>query len=205
MKYWKEIVHECAMKWGLDSAPEEYSIVEGFTVFEVIVLRWSSQGWSIEEAACALSLMREWPTTSRLGREIRSGRPAMPAMPATPALIMDDYQARALTTAIYPGRGEVMGLAYAALGLAGEAGEVANKVKKILRGDRPLDETAKAVISKEVGDVMWYLAAVADELGVSLGEVAESNLAKLAARAEQGTIKGDGDDRETYGLQPMGT
>lgn len=108
----------------------------------------------------------------------------------------DTYQEKALTTAQYPAD---QALPYLALGLAGEAAEVANKVKKILRGDYDDNpEKAEAVlegITKELGDVLWYIAVLADELDADLSYVADANIAKLSARASSGTIKGTGDDR----------
>lgn len=109
---------------------------------------------------------------------------------------LDTYAEQARQTAVYPnaGTGATDALAYATLGLAGEAGELANKVKKILRGDPRGWDTREAMIS-ELGDVLWYVAALAGELGISLDDVATLNLAKLADRASSGTIKGDGDNR----------
>lgn len=109
---------------------------------------------------------------------------------------LDTYAAEAAQTAVYPnaGTGSTDALAYATLGLTGEAGELANKVKKILRGDPRGWDTREAMIS-ELGDVLWYVAALAAELGISLDDVATLNLAKLSERANQGTIKGDGDNR----------
>jgi NTP pyrophosphatase (non-canonical NTP hydrolase) len=107
----------------------------------------------------------------------------------------DEYQARTADTAIYPGQGTVMGLLYCALGL-GEAGEVQGKIKKILRDNNGAitEETEKAV-EKELGDLLWYAARVADELDLSLDHIAASNLAKLADRKERGVLQGNGDDR----------
>jgi NTP pyrophosphatase (non-canonical NTP hydrolase) len=99
------------------------------------------------------------------------------------------YQAGAGRTAIYPQNAKII---YPALGLAGEAGEVANQVKKILRDNAgSLTEERRAKIIDELGDVLWYAAALATDLRVSLEEVAELNLTKLAKRAEDGSIKGD--------------
>lgn len=110
-------------------------------------------------------------------------------------ITLNKYQLQAGKTAIYPGKGETMGLAYATLGLAGEAGEVANKVKKVIRGDKPLNATTREQVAKELGGVLWYLSACATELGITLDDVAEMNLQQLASRKARGMIMGDGDDR----------
>ena len=102
----------------------------------------------------------------------------------------DKYQHEARMTAIYPNLGK--NLWYPALGLAGEAGEVANKVKKIYR-----DKSYRSVesISEELGDVLWYVAAIASELDASLSSIAEENLAKLQSRADRDKVHGEGDER----------
>lgn len=110
-------------------------------------------------------------------------------------LTLNEYQKQAASTALYPGTGEILGLSYTTLGLAGEAGEVANKVKKVIRGDKILDIQAKEQVAKELGGVLWYLAATASELGMSLEEVGAMNLCQLASRQARGSIRGDGDDR----------
>jgi NTP pyrophosphatase (non-canonical NTP hydrolase) len=85
--------------------------------------------------------------------------------------------------------------AYAGLGL-GESGEIQGKLKKILRdsGGTTTDET-RAKIAAELGDSLWYHAALAKEFGLNLGDVAQANLDKLAARKARGTLQGDGDNR----------
>jgi len=85
-------------------------------------------------------------------------------------------------------------LFYLTLGLCSEAGEVAGKVKKRLRGDSD-DAQLMTDLRLELGDVLWYLAVLADHMGISLESVAEMNIAKLKARVAAGTIKGDGDER----------
>ena len=105
---------------------------------------------------------------------------------------INEYQKGALETAIYPEKYRVI---YPALGLAGEAGEVADKVKKIMRGDSELDPGRKLDIAMEIGDVLWYCATLAHDLGFSLEEVAKMNYAKLKSRQERGKIAGDGDNR----------
>ena len=104
------------------------------------------------------------------------------------------YQTRAWETAVYPNRGG--NLAYTVLGLNGEAGEVAEKVKKILRDhDGVVDDAARHALAKELGDVLWYVAAVCSELGLSLADVAADNLAKLSDRRDRGALHGSGDNR----------
>lgn len=109
---------------------------------------------------------------------------------------IQDYSERAALTAVYPGKGTASdsALAYVSLGLTGEAGEVANKVKKILRGDGFSWDNRDALVS-ELGDVLWYVAALARELQVPLDSVARINLRKLEERTANGTIKGNGDNR----------
>lgn len=105
-------------------------------------------------------------------------------------MTFDEYQKAARTTAIYP---KEYGLGYVALGLTGEAGEVADKIKKIYRDpDRPW---SRDDLAKELGDVLWYLANTAHEIGYSLGDIAKKNVEKLSSRAERGTLQGSGDDR----------
>jgi len=104
-----------------------------------------------------------------------------------------DYQCRAVETAVYP---KAIGLQYVTLGLTGEAGEIANSVKKIFRDDKgALTAARRESLKKELGDVLWYAAMVAYELAIDLDEVAESNIQKLQARSSAGTIHGSGDER----------
>ena len=109
-------------------------------------------------------------------------------------MTFDDYQRQSRKTAIYPAAGHPV--VYPALGLANEAGEVAGKVKKMLRDDdmRLTDERREALLG-ELGDVLWYLAQVATELELKLEDIAVANLAKLSSRMDRGVIKGDGDVR----------
>jgi len=109
-----------------------------------------------------------------------------------------EYQLATAETAIYPGalEGNVDALSYVVLGLTGEAGEIANKTKKIIRdkGGAITDEDRRE-ISKEIGDVLWYLTRLADELGDSIENIAYNNAAKLRSRKERGVISGSGDNR----------
>ena len=103
-------------------------------------------------------------------------------------MTFEEYQEQARSTAIYP---RDQAIVYPALGLTGEAGEVAEKVKKWIR-DGALDKEA---IAKELGDVLWYIAALSGDLGISMDEIASQNIRKLQDRASRGKIQGSGDDR----------
>ena len=106
---------------------------------------------------------------------------------------LDMYQQVAKQTAIYPREQAII---YPTLGLTGEAGEVANKVKKIIRdGTNKNNENLVQEISAEIGDCLWYIAVLADDIGVKLSDIANSNLIKLANRKKNNTIHGSGDDR----------
>jgi NTP pyrophosphatase (non-canonical NTP hydrolase) len=106
---------------------------------------------------------------------------------------LNDYQQAARRTAIYPDHHRVL---YPALGLASEAGEVAGKIKKVLRDqDGDFGRAPSETIRDELGDVLWYVAALAGDLGLSLEDVATANLAKLASRHERGRLSGGGDRR----------
>lgn len=106
----------------------------------------------------------------------------------------NDYQKLSRETAIYPNVGK--NFVYPTLGLSGESGEIAEKVKKILRDNEGIisDETSE-LLKKELGDVLWYVAQLAAEFGFELDDVAEENLKKLYSRKERGVIKGSGDTR----------
>lgn len=111
------------------------------------------------------------------------------------SLTLDTYQIEAGLTAVYPGKGTVLGLAYTSLGL-GEVGELQGKVKKILRDDDGVITPSKReAIAAELGDVLWYIAATATELGYFLSDIADANLDKLASRQKRGVIGGSGDNR----------
>lgn len=125
----------------------------------------------------------------------------------------DRYQTIATKSAIYPGFGTPLGLAYVALKLNGEAGELAEHVGKAMRDDKlvPMEFTddhgqvamlygeltpeRRALIIKEIGDVLWYLSAACNELGITLSEAAATNLEKLCDRTERDALRGSGDER----------
>lgn len=99
----------------------------------------------------------------------------------------DEYQEKTGETAVYP---EEDVIDYLALGVAGEAGEIAEKIKKQRRGDRGLEG-----VKHEIGDLLWYLARLSEELGHDFSEIASGNLEKVRKREEEGTILGSGDER----------
>lgn len=105
-----------------------------------------------------------------------------------------EYQKESRKTAQYPSAGS--NYVYPTLGLAGEAGEVAEKIKKVIRDDGgEVFSEKKKEIKKELGDVLWYVAQIASELGLSLEDIAKENLEKLFSRKERGVLHGSGDDR----------
>lgn len=111
---------------------------------------------------------------------------------------MNEYQDFTVKTALYPGvgTGRIEAISYTALGLVGEAGEIANKVKKIIRdNDGVLTPEVAAELAKELGDVFWYLARFAAEIDYPLENIAEANIAKLLDRRSRGVVTGSGDNR----------
>ncbi len=116
----------------------------------------------------------------------------------TTPLTFTAYEHAAAKTAIYPeaGQGNMFGLAYCTLGLTNEAGEVAGKLKKVMRDEAgTLTAAAKTAIAAEAADTLWYLAMLARELGVTLEEMATANITKLTDRMERGVLGGSGDNR----------
>lgn len=107
----------------------------------------------------------------------------------------NDFQAWTDSTAIYPnaGKGNIEALTYVALGLAGETGEVVEKIKKLMRdGDTPERRTE---LAKELGDVLHYVARMAREMGLPLSQVAQSNVDKITSRQQRNQLQGSGDNR----------
>ena len=104
---------------------------------------------------------------------------------------MNEYQQEAAKTAIYP----TGNFAYLALGLNGEAGEVAEIVKRAIRSARDIDGDDHLLLQKELGDCLWYIANLAREAGFTLSSVADENLTKLRSRQERGAIEGRGNNR----------
>ena len=120
----------------------------------------------------------------------------------TQQMTFNEYQKLAKSTAVYP---DGYKMVYPTLGLTGEAGEVAEKVKKFIRDGRELDKTGNGYyvddevfikdIKKELGDVLWYLSAIASDLDLSLEDIAQTNVEKLKSRFKRDKIKGSGDNR----------
>ena len=106
----------------------------------------------------------------------------------TEVITPDLYENYASQTAIFP---KEKALEYLALGLTSEAGEVAGKVKKLIRDGKG----DKKAIASEIGDVLWYCAMMAKEVGVPLNVIMKENLKKLHSRKERGTLSGSGDER----------
>lgn len=111
---------------------------------------------------------------------------------------LNEYQKKARETAMYPRMGN--NFIYPTLGLAGEAGEVVEKIKKLMRNDEietpdKLPTEKRDEIVKEMGDVLWYLSQLASELSVPFDVVAERNIEKLASRKERGVLNSEGDNR----------
>jgi len=108
---------------------------------------------------------------------------------------LNEYQEKASSFAIYPDKHKIV---YSALGLVGESGEVAGKIRKWLRGDDGeggINDSRKEAIKDELGDVLWFLALTARDLDLNLEDIAQSNILKIQSRKERGTIMGDGDKR----------
>ena len=112
----------------------------------------------------------------------------------TEVMTAELYEAQAGETAIFP---KEKALEYLALGLTSEAGEVAGKVKKLIRDGEDVEgfEMKKIAISHEIGDVLWYCAMMAKEVGVPLADIMQENLDKLHSRKARGTLQGSGDNR----------
>lgn len=109
----------------------------------------------------------------------------------TNEITLNEYQKMALETAIYP-----QPIIYPSLGMCGEAGEVADKVKKVLRDNNSeFTDEKKLEIAMEAGDVLWYVATLLNDLGFTLGEIAAKNYKKLKSRQKRGKLGGSGDNR----------
>lgn len=106
-------------------------------------------------------------------------------------LTLDEYQQMALETAIYP-----LPIIYPTLGLTGEAGEVSEKIKKVLRDNEGVfSKEKKREIAKEIGDVLWYCATLSHDIGYTLSDIAKMNYEKVHSRQVRGKLHGNGDNR----------
>ncbi len=111
---------------------------------------------------------------------------------------LNEYQEKIQVTALYPNVGN--NFVYPTLGLAGETGEVVEKIKKLLRNEQitsseEISPEKKEELKKEMGDVLWYLAQLGTELGISLDDIATHNIEKLLSRKERGVLHSEGDNR----------
>jgi NTP pyrophosphatase (non-canonical NTP hydrolase) len=106
---------------------------------------------------------------------------------------LSEYQRLSRRTAAYP---RDAWLAYPSLGLAGEAGEVAEHAKKAIRDDGgAITDERRLAMASELGDVLWYVTQLASELGLELEDIARANLEKLSSRQQRGMLSGSGDER----------
>ncbi|HAR99519.1 MAG: putative pyrophosphatase [Candidatus Moranbacteria bacterium GW2011_GWC2_37_73] len=106
----------------------------------------------------------------------------------------NEYQKESRKHAIYPGIGS--NFSFPVIGLAGETGEVAEKIKKIIRDkDGVVDDSSREEVGKELGDVLWYLSQIASEFELSLDDVANDNIEKIRSRRERNMTHGNGDNR----------
>lgn len=107
---------------------------------------------------------------------------------------LEEYQKKSRKTALYPDVGN--NYIYPVIGLAGETGEVSEKIKKVIRDKNGIiDNETKESIEKELGDVLWYISQLATELDLSLSDIAEKNIEKLYSRMDRGMLHGNGDNR----------
>lgn len=180
------------MKMVLKSIqPNELVVGKDYLLFgekgDVVIADWTGNSW-----AC-------WDNYFKLGYDLLEDYPvSVFEVPCKERLSedigMDEYQSRAKETAIYPNIGS--NPVYPVLGLCGESGEIAEKMKKAIRDEGGvISESRRTEMIKELGDVAWYLAMIASELGVTLGEVAKANVEKLASRKQRDVLKGSGDNR----------
>ena len=108
-------------------------------------------------------------------------------------MTLNEYQQKALETAVYPQEFKII---YPSLGLTGEAGECADKVKKVIRDNGgQFTEEKKYELAKEIGDVLWYCATLANDIGFDLETIGQMNYSKLHSRQVRGVLGGSGDNR----------
>ena len=108
-------------------------------------------------------------------------------------MTLNEFQKTALETAVYPKEYKVI---YPALGITGEAGECSDKVKKVIRDNNgEFTDDRKREIAKEIGDVLWYCATLAHDIGYTLEEIGEMNVEKLRSRKDRNKLNGSGDNR----------
>ena len=181
--------------WIFNCFQPLYSIgeseVESFLVYEMYLHNIARNAVLLSEKKEDMSNRQFFDAIIRFSRMNKSRRWRRKSMVEIKGL--NEYQQRALETAIYP---EDKKIIYPTLGLTGEAGEVADKVKKVLRDNNQVfDDEHRKAIALELSDVMWYCATLANDLGYTLQEIAEMNYEKLSSRQKRGKINGNGDYR----------
>jgi len=152
-----------------------------------------------DKSSCVFQVTNDEPGSDELlqAQLQRSGLISKPLSPQSPQIMelmtFTDYQITSSATAVYPAVNPII---YCALGLFGETGEVAEKIKKVLRDNNgEFDADTVAAIKLELGDVLWYLAQLATELGLSLDAIAKANIQKTQDRQKRGQLGGSGDNR----------
>ena len=178
-------------------------MIEPTVVFEVAPSRYvierkhPDQGWALIGRKSTLEEAKEYaqramdyapPGSTALYRVVDTQPYPVRVGDETP-LTMDAYQQQAAKTAVYP---EDEAVQYLIAGLAGEVGEVASLFAKYWRGDGDFNRDH---VAAELGDVLWFVAMLADDICCNLSDVAQGNLDKLADRANRGKLKGNGDNR----------
>ncbi len=149
-----------------------------------------------DRSSCNFQVLKDEPGSDELlqAQLQRSGLTSEPPSPQIMELMtVTDYQITSSETAVYPDKNSII---YCALGLCGETGEVAEKIKKVLRDHNGQFHAGTiAAIKLELGDVLWYLTQLATELGLSLDAIAKANIQKTQDRQKRGQLGGSGDNR----------
>ena len=167
-----------------------------FVILTVAHLDHDPENWDVSDERMAALCQRchlNYDRNDRAAREIAAREAGQITLFGGTAMTFTEYQAEARKTAVYdPAYAQL----YTTLGLSGEAGEVAEQVKKLLRDDHgELTEERKENIRGELGDLLWYAAQVADAFGLDLSDVAHNNVKKLRSRQARGKIQGSGSSR----------
>lgn len=196
--YHKPVFFHCCTDPKPDPMPEVSTEIEPITGMKPVRVCVCSiqKGWACvppEENPQDERIHDNWSEHS-CGCELHTTKADLEKWAKVEGMSFNEYQGKARSTAVYPSIGN--NIVYPTLGLCGEAGEFAEKVKKAIRDDGGLiTPERKENMLKELGDVLWYAAAIATELGVTLNDVAQANIDKLESRKQRDVLKGSGDNR----------